>query len=415
MEMLPNNLLDRPAVGGIVVNARDISEARRTTFELARVNRLLRAVTEADAAVVHATAESDLLAHMCRVVVDTGGYAMAWIALRDPARPERVVTGPAYGSGLDYHEALLAAYGGGPVHDDPATRAVLTGQTQVLQDVTALQPGSPLRELALEHGFRSQLALPLVAGSDVIGALSIHARDPEAFTEPEVLLLRQLADDLAYGIVSLRARVVEAEYVDRLERNLEALVGTIAAASEARDPYTAGHQKRVALLSVAIARELAIDADTVIGIGVAASIHDIGKISIPSEILSKPGSLSRYEFELIKEHARAGFEIIKGIEFPWPVARMVLEHHERLDGSGYPDGLHGDEIFLGSRIIAIADVVEAMASHRPYRPALGIDAALTQVSLERGIQLDADAVDACARLFSSGRFAFDTSGAAGSA
>jgi len=152
-------------------------------------------------------------------------------------------------------------------------------------------------------------------------------------------------------------------------------------------------------LAGAIARELRLDDDTVAGIEVAGSIHDIGKIAIPAEILSKPGRISPAEYELIKEHVRAGYDIIQGIDFPWPIARMVLEHHERLDGSGYPRGLRGDDLLLGSRIIAVADVVEAMAAHRPYRPALGIDAALAQVTADRGALLDADAVDACLRLF----------------
>jgi PAS domain S-box-containing protein/putative nucleotidyltransferase with HDIG domain len=184
-----------------------------------------------------------------------------------------------------------------------------------------------------------------------------------------------------------------------LAANLDALVHTIATTVEVRDPYTAGHQTRVARLARAMAGELELDDADVQGIATAAGIHDIGKIGVPAEILSKPGRLSAPEFEIIKQHPQQGHDIVAGIAFPWPVAQMILQHHERLDGSGYPNGLSGERILLGARIIAVADVVEAMSSHRPYRPAIGTEVALAEIERQRGKQLDAEAVDACTRLF----------------
>jgi PAS domain S-box-containing protein len=184
-----------------------------------------------------------------------------------------------------------------------------------------------------------------------------------------------------------------------LAANLDALVHTIATTVEVRDPYTAGHQTRVARLAAAIAEELDLDGSEVQGIATAAGIHDIGKIGVPAEILSKPGRLSTPEFEIIKQHSRQGHDILARIAFPWPVAQMILQHHERLDGSGYPDGLSGDQILAGARIIAVADVVEAMSSHRPYRPAIGTEVALAEIERQSGTKLDADAVNACIRLF----------------
>jgi PAS domain S-box-containing protein/putative nucleotidyltransferase with HDIG domain len=184
-----------------------------------------------------------------------------------------------------------------------------------------------------------------------------------------------------------------------LAANLDALVHTIATTVEVRDPYTAGHQTRVARLAVAIAEELDLDDSDVQGIATAAAIHDIGKIGVPAEILSKPGRLSPAEFEIIKQHSQQGHDIVARIAFPWPVAQMILQHHERLDGSGYPDGISGEQILAGARIIAVADVVEAMSSHRPYRPAIGTEAALAEIERQRGKQLDADVVNACIRLF----------------
>ncbi len=186
---------------------------------------------------------------------------------------------------------------------------------------------------------------------------------------------------------------------DLLAANLDALVHTIATTVEFRDPYTAGHQTRVARLAIAIAGELALDDAEAQGIGTAAGIHDIGKIGVPAEILSKPGRLSTPEFEIIKQHSQQGHDIVAGIAFPWPVAQMILQHHERLDGSGYPDGISGEQILPGARIIAVADVVEAMSSHRPYRPAIGTEVALAEIERQRGNKLDADVVDACVLLF----------------
>ncbi len=188
-----------------------------------------------------------------------------------------------------------------------------------------------------------------------------------------------------------RAEVAQAALV-------RASILAIAAVVEARDPYTAGHQGRVAELAAAIAAELGQDAHETEGIRLAASIHDIGKIAVPSEILNKPGPLSAPEVELIKEHAQAGHDIVAGIDFPWPIAEMILQHHERLDGSGYPQGLRGDGILLGARIIAVADVVDAMEAHRPYRPARGPEAAMATLIDGRGALFDAGVVDAYRRV-----------------
>jgi PAS domain S-box-containing protein/putative nucleotidyltransferase with HDIG domain len=193
----------------------------------------------------------------------------------------------------------------------------------------------------------------------------------------------------------------------KIRRTLGATVNALATTIERRDPYTAGHQQRVALLACAIARELGMPPDRVEGINIAALVHDIGKIHIPSEILSKPSRLSAIEFEMIKTHSQVGYDILKDIEFDWPIPDMVLQHHEKLDGSGYPGGLSGDEIVYEAKIISVADIVEAMASHRPYRPGLGIEIALGEISKNRGKFYDSDVADACARVFEGDSFRFD--------
>jgi putative nucleotidyltransferase with HDIG domain len=186
---------------------------------------------------------------------------------------------------------------------------------------------------------------------------------------------------------------------ERVRKALRATVQAISMTVEMKDPYTSGHQQRVADLARSIATEMGLSADRQDFIRTASTIHDIGKISLPAEILSKPTKLTDLEFNLIKTHSQSGYDILKDIEFPWPVADVVLQHHERMDGSGYPHGLKGENISLEARILAVADVVEAITSHRPYRPALGIDVALEEISRNRGILYDADVVDACLKLF----------------
>jgi PAS domain S-box-containing protein len=193
----------------------------------------------------------------------------------------------------------------------------------------------------------------------------------------------------------------------KLGQTLSQTIDAIAAMVEARDPYTAGHQRRVAALACAIAGEMGFSADKIHGLELAATIHDLGKIHIPAEILSKPGQLNKIEFELIKGHAQAGYDIIKEVQFHWwPVAQMVLQHHERLDGSGYPQGLKGDQILPEANILAVADVVEAMVSHRPYRPGLGLEAALEEITKHRGVLYDPKVVDSCLALFREKNFEF---------
>jgi len=191
-----------------------------------------------------------------------------------------------------------------------------------------------------------------------------------------------------------------------LRQAMEGAVQAIALIVESRDPYTAGHQRRVTKLACAIAEEMALSQSYIDGIRMAASTHDIGKIYVPAEILSKPGRLAEIESVLIKAHPQKGYDVLKEIAFPYPVAQIVLQHHERMNGSGYPAGLSGEDILFEARILGVADVVEAMASHRPYRPAVGIHKALLEIAGKKGILYDCEVVEACLRLFNQKKFKF---------
>jgi len=191
----------------------------------------------------------------------------------------------------------------------------------------------------------------------------------------------------------------------KLRETLIATVNSLASTVEMRDPYTAGHQRRVTILACAIAEEMNVTEDQFDGLRLAGLVHDIGKFNVPVEILNKPGRITETEFNIIKTHPLAGYNLLREIEFPWPVAQIVLQHHERLDGTGYPQGLKNGGIMLEAKILAVADVVEAMASHRPYRPALGIEVALEEIKKNKGIHYDPDVVDVCSRLFTDKGFA----------
>jgi PAS domain S-box-containing protein/putative nucleotidyltransferase with HDIG domain len=215
---------------------------------------------------------------------------------------------------------------------------------------------------------------------------------------------------LTFTNIAVQKRT-EEELRKSLERLRKAMDGTVQAMAftiETRDPYTAGHQRRVTKLACALAEKMNLSEDELEGVRMAGDLHDIGKIYVPAEILSKPTKLTEAEYDIIKTHPRVGYDILRTIEFPWPIADIVLQHHERMDGSGYPEGLKGKDILLEARILAVADVIEAMASHRPYRPALSIEAAVDEIKENRGKLYDPDVVDACLQVFNEG-FDFDAS------
>jgi putative nucleotidyltransferase with HDIG domain len=198
-----------------------------------------------------------------------------------------------------------------------------------------------------------------------------------------------------------------AERSNKLQKAFDGIVRATALTVEWRDPYPAGHQRRVAELACAIAEEYGLSQEHIDGVSIAGLIHDLGKISVPAEILSKPSRLTKNEFNLIKEHPQVGYDILKEIEFPWPIAKIVLQHHERLDGTGYPQGLSAKDTHIESRIIAVADVVEAMASHRPYRPGKGVPSALKEIVDHKGVRYDPDIVDACLQVFDRKKFTLE--------
>jgi PAS domain S-box-containing protein len=385
---------------------RDITERRRSEQALLNVNRALRALSNCNEVLIHARDEAQLLHDMCRIIVEIAGYHLAWVgfAEHDAKKTVRPVAHAGYDEG--FIERASITWADNKEGSGPAGMAIRTQKTWVIQDTLTDPTYAPWRNNAEKIGYGSVAAFPLASFGKVLGALCIYSSTTNGFEEEEVQLLGELADDLAFGIVTLRTRALEAQGAQRLLQSMEGTILAMGSIVEMRDPYTAGHQHRVSELSVAMAREMGLSESEVHGISLAATIHDLGKIQVPAEILAKPTKLTNNEYGIIKLHPQAGYDILKEIDFPWPIAQMVYQHHERIDGSGYPLGLKEPEILVGAKIMAVADTVEAMSSHRPYRPGFGIDKALEEIIKNRGRLYDARAVDSCVRLFKEERFTF---------
>ncbi len=212
----------------------------------------------------------------------------------------------------------------------------------------------------------------------------------------------RVAGNISFALGGMERQKELKQSYRQINKAMEDSVKAIATLAEHKDPYTVGHERQVVQIALAIAEEMKLSEDTRQGLRIAATLHDVGKIYVPAEILSKPGALTDLEFRMIKVHPRYSYEVLNEIDFPWPVADIALQHHERMDGSGYPQGLKGDDIRLEARILAVADVIEAMASHRPYRPALTVEDALAEIKKNRGRLYDPVVADAAATIFKKG-------------
>ncbi|MEA4924519.1 MAG: PAS domain S-box protein [Syntrophomonadaceae bacterium] len=374
--------------------------------EFNRINRALKTISATTAAVIHAANEEELLRVVCEKIVEVGGYSLAWVGYLRPDLKKKVQPMAYAGVNNAYLPKLNITMEDPKRGQGPTANAIRYGMPIISKDLKKDETFRPWSKDALRRGFKSSVDIPLMNDGKAFGVLSIYAGEIDAFDPEEQKLLIDMANNLAYAVNSLHARLDAAQTVQKLEKSLARMqrmlmqaVNSLGTALNIKDPYTAGHQKKVVRLAVAIASEMGLSKEQIEGLTVAGNLHDIGKIYVPSEILSKPGKLSELEFAMIKTHCQAGYEIIKEIEFPWPVAEVLLQHHERVDGSGYPQGLKGEEMLLEARIMAVADVVVAMASHRPYRPALGINIALEEISNNRGTLYDPEVVDACLHLF----------------
>lgn len=387
---------------------RDITKRKENEAALKRSNRALRTLSATNMLLIHTKSEKKLLQEVTDIIVkaENGGYSFAVVCYKEDYKEKGIIPMAWSGGDKSYFWEEHTNWDEAKQSQLPICIAIDTSTAQICRDIKKECNQKPWRDAALSLGYASNIALPLSNENETFGAISIYSTEVKFFDEEEVKLLEELASDLSYGIINLRRRIEHKKQTLLFKESLEQSIQAIAATIESRDPYTAGHQRRVGELATAIAQEMGLPENQIQGIHFAAIIHDLGKIHIPSEILSKPGKLNDLEYRLIQIHPQSGYEILKNIKFPWPIADIVLQHHERLDGSGYPQGLNGNEILIESKIMSVADVVEAISSHRPYRPSLGIEYALNEITRGRGVLYDELAVDACLKLFREKEFKF---------
>lgn len=390
-----------------IVEFRDISHRLQNQHRLASQNWALSAFSGAAVALSRARSEEELLQSICEAITHESVYVLTFVTVaeRDPGKTLRFAA--VSGSASAYLEGLRLSWDAtDPDGQGPSGYCARTGSIQIIQDLDTAPNFVRWRKRARRFGVRSAIAIPICIDGAWSGSLTVFSDRAGAFESEPVKVFQHLSDQIVHGIQALRHKQLldaERRNLERTQKQLlDALSASVAAmvnAMESRDPYTAGHEGRVADISVAIGREMGMDEWRLQGVRFAAMVHDMGKIAVPTELLNKPSKLTPAEFELLKAHPETGYAILKDVPFPWPVALMVRQHHEKLDGSGYPLGLTGDALLLESKIIAVADIVEAMASDRPYRRTLGLEAALEAVESMAGTQLDAEAVRICAALF----------------
>jgi len=509
----------------LLFTLNNVTDRYRAEFALIQTNRALRTISACNSMLIHAADESELLDGMCRLIVEYGGYCMAWVGYAQNDAQKSIKPLASAGHATEYLNSVHLNWADNEYGQGPSGTAIQTGKLAVVHNLKTAEC-SPWCDQALTCGYSSSIALPLLEGGKTFGALSIFANEPDIFKhEEELSLLKELAEDLSFGICKLRSEAAHQLIVNRLHESEErhrlvldhaadavlnvnpeghfiytneraqkmlgysadellnmsisditppdeveatldifeqskvlghfraeikqkcqdgtiipvelntvrlpdgnyygsfrdigerkraeqeitgyvrlleeSMQGTLQAVSnmvEQRDPYTAGHERRVGIIAGDIAREMGWPDEKCGDLELIGLVHDLGKISTTAEILSKPGRLSPIEYELVKGHVEKGYEILKDVKFPLPIAEIIRQHHERMDGSGYPRGLKGEQILPEARILAVADVMESMSSHRPYRPALGIEFALKEITDHRGSSYDAIVVDALHRL-----------------
>lgn len=381
--------------------------------DLQKQHWALLAHAKASSVLVRSTNKDDLIEGVCGAIVHQPPYILAWVglAMQDTLKTVKVIG--AHGAAADYANGIDVKWSPDtPAGRGPTGWCIWSNQPVLVDDSETDPRFLPWRERARPYGIRSVIAVPIKDHEpQAMGALTVYANLPNAFGDLEIQLFESLAKEIGYGLISIEKQDRLDREIAQRERLNEELIHSLNATIEAmsktmewRDPYTAGHQKKVALFSQAIAKKLGWDPEKIKGLYLAALVHDLGKIATPAEILTKPSQLTETEMTLIKEHPKTGFDILKDIPFTWPIAQAVYQHHERLDGSGYPNGISGDAIIPEARVLAVADTIEAMTSHRPYRPGLGLDLALHQVKVEAGTRLDPTICQAACELLEREEF-----------
>ncbi|KTB47425.1 HD domain [Dehalogenimonas alkenigignens] len=378
---------------------RDITEHKLTALKLEKQHRLRGAIQEILNLSLKDVSLEELLSQALGIIISAPGLTIeskgAIFLVEDD--PQVLVMKAQAGLDLPVKEICSKV---------PFGKCLcgIAASSQAIQFTQGLDDKHEFRYPEIkEHG---HYCLPMVSNGTTLGVINVYLKEGHQKDSEEESFLVSASDALSGVVLRKKAELNLTQTLSRLQRTFKQTIVAISKANEEVDPYTAGHQRRVAQLSSAIASEMGLSSDRVEGIEVAGLVHDFGKVAIPSSILAKPGRLNEFEMGLVRIHSKIGYEILKEVDFPWPIAQMVLQHHERLNGSGYPDGLTGDAILEEAKILAVADVFEAMSSHRPYRPALGVSAALNEIMSQKSVLYDPKVADTLLKLVVEKDFKF---------
>ena len=380
--------------------------------ELSKSGWALSALSEVTAALARADSTDLLIKEVCNAIAAQSPYLSAWVGRAEDDENKTITVMGGAGSAIAYIKDVILSWSDQSIAAiEPGGIAIRTRKSYVVPDTELDEGFVSWRESARNFGIRSVVACPIFTeGIHPFGVLLIYSKQPNAFGEIEIKLFETLSKEIGFGLTSIERQhklddeIHEKQLTqERLADALKATIEAITRTMEWRDPYTAGHQKRVAAISTAIAKKMGWSDTSIQALYMAAMVHDIGKVAVPSEILTKPTHLTDLEMQMVQGHVESGYQILKDIPFPWPIADMVRQHHERLDGSGYPHSLKADQICSEARILAVADTIEAISSHRPYRPARGLAKAMEEIREGAGIKFDAKVVDAAFELLNSDR------------
>lgn len=391
---------------GMVQDVTELTEAIRVGD---RLNATLSVISKCQEAMLHATSEDQLIKEVCEAIASDPSSVCVWVGERIYNREKAIRPVYVAGSAAEYVSRITVSWDDVPTGWGPTGTAIKSNRPVFYSKSIGAGYFAPWRAIAADYGITSCISIPVIVYGEALYVLTVYKAEPDEFPLEEREAYIQFAGQVSHGVERLRTQLAYDLGVQELKRQsvqmsglLDQVVQALANAVVIKDPYTAAHQERVTKLCMAIAEKLHLEPTEQDGLRLAARVHDIGRIMVPSEIRSKPSKLKDVEYELMCTHALASYEILKGIDFPWPVAEIVLQHHERPDGAGYPKGLKEEEIRLEARIIAVADVMEAMCSHRPYRAAIGAEEALNEIRRVSGTQLDPKVVAACEAVFNEG-------------
>jgi len=378
----------------------DITPHKKLEEKASHLHRVLKGIRKVNQLIAREKDKFKLLQGICNILIKIRPYKLIWIALIDEKNKQLV---PVTQSGLkkDYLELLSPEDARRFIW--PSSKAIKTGKPYIMENIPQESKFKPWRREAIKGEYLSSIAIPLVSEERVWGAINICSDRKEFFDEEEITFLREISSDVAHSLKLIELEEEKNKLQENISRSFNSMAQTIVKIFAERDPYTAKHLRRVAEFARLIAEEIGLNKNQIRGIWIGGILHDIGKIGIPEAILVKPGKLSSQEIALIKTHPEKGYNILIDMKFPWPVAQMALQHHERLDGTGYPRGIKGNDIILEAKILAVCDILEAMSSHRPYRPAKKQKETLAEIKQGRGVKYDSRVVDIAIKLIREGK------------